>query len=47
MADRVDALGGQILIAAAPGRGTRINGRVPVPAVGLPVTAAAGRSHGR
>jgi len=47
MADRVDALGGEILIAAAPGRGTRINGRVPVPATGLPVTAAAGRPHGR
>jgi signal transduction histidine kinase len=37
MADRVDALGGEILIAAAPGRGTWINGRVPVPAAGLPV----------
>jgi signal transduction histidine kinase len=37
MADRVDALGGEILIAAAPGLGTRINGRVPVPAVRLPV----------
>jgi signal transduction histidine kinase len=37
MADRVDALGGEILIAAVPGRGTRINGRVPVPAVRLPV----------
>jgi signal transduction histidine kinase len=47
MADRVDALGGEILIAAAPGRGSRINGRVPVPATGLPVTAAAGRPHGR
>jgi signal transduction histidine kinase len=47
MADRVDALGGEILIAAAPGRGTSINGRVPVPALGLPVTAAAGRPHGR
>jgi signal transduction histidine kinase len=33
MADRVDALGGEILIDAAPGRGTRINGRVPAIAV--------------
>jgi hypothetical protein len=37
MADRVDALGGEILIDAAPGQGTRINGRVPAPAMGLPV----------
>ena len=36
MADRVDALGGEILIDAVPGQGTRINGRVPAPAVGLP-----------
>jgi signal transduction histidine kinase len=48
MADRVDALGGEILVAAAPGQGTRINGRVPVPAMGLPVhVAAAGRRRGR
>jgi signal transduction histidine kinase len=33
MGDRVDALGGEILIDAAPGRGTRINGRVPAIAV--------------
>jgi signal transduction histidine kinase len=42
MTDRVDALGGEILIAAAPGRDTRINGRVPVPAVGLPVHGGGG-----
>ena len=42
MADRVDALGGEILIAAAPGHGTRINGRVPVPALGLPVHRGGG-----
>jgi signal transduction histidine kinase len=47
MADRVDALGGEILIAAAPGRGTRINGWVPVPAMGLPVMVAARRPPGR
>ena len=47
MADRVNALGGEILIAAAPGRGTRINGRVPVPAVGLPVHGEARRRRGR
>ena len=29
MADRIDALGGEILIDADPGRGTRINGSVP------------------
>jgi len=42
MADRVDALGGEILIAVAPGHGTRINGRVPVPALGLPVHGGGG-----
>jgi signal transduction histidine kinase len=35
MADRIDALGGEISI----GSGTGINGRVPVTAVGLPVQA--------
>ncbi len=33
MADRIDALGGEILIDSGPGRGTRINGRVPATAV--------------
>ena len=42
MADRVDALGGEIRIDAAPGRGTRINGRVPAPAAGLPVHGSGG-----
>jgi signal transduction histidine kinase len=36
MADRVDALGGEIRIDAPPGRDTTINGRVPAPAMGLP-----------
>jgi signal transduction histidine kinase len=42
MADRVDALGGELLVAADPGRGTRINGRVPAPAMGLPVHGGGG-----
>jgi signal transduction histidine kinase len=42
MADRVDALGGEILVDAAPGQGTRINGRVPAPAMGLPVHGGGG-----
>jgi len=42
MADRVDALGGEIRIDAAPGRGTTINGRVPAPALGLPVHGGGG-----
>ena len=42
MADRVDALGGEILVDAGPGRGTRINGRVPAPAMGLPVHGGGG-----
>ena len=42
MADRIDALGGEIHIAADPGRGTRINGRVPVPVMGLPVHGGGG-----
>jgi signal transduction histidine kinase len=42
MADRVDALGGEIVIDAAPGRGATINGRVPTPATGLPVQGGGG-----
>jgi len=34
MADRIDALGGEIRIDPAPGRGARISGRVPVAATG-------------
>ena len=34
MADRIDALGGQIRIDPAPGRGTRISGSVPATAIG-------------
>jgi signal transduction histidine kinase len=33
MADRIDALGGEILIDSGPGRGTRINGKVPATAI--------------
>ncbi len=36
MADRIDALGGEIHIDPAPGRGTRISGSVPANAIGLP-----------
>ena len=36
MADRIDALGGEIRIDPGPGRGTRINGSVPAAAIGLP-----------
>ena len=32
MADRVDALGGRLEVASAPGTGTRIAGSVPVAA---------------
>ena len=35
MADRIDALGGEIRIDPAPGRGTRISGSVPAAAIGL------------
>jgi len=33
MADRIDALGGQILIDSGPGRGSRIHGSVPATAI--------------
>jgi signal transduction histidine kinase len=33
MADRIDALGGEIQIDSGPGRGTRINGSVPASAI--------------
>ena len=33
MADRIDALGGEIQIDSGPGRGTRINGSVPTSAI--------------
>jgi signal transduction histidine kinase len=42
MADRIDALGGEICLDPAPGRGTRISGRVPVPVMGLPVHGGGG-----
>jgi hypothetical protein len=35
MADRIDALGGEIRIDPDPGRGTRISGSVPAAAIGL------------
>jgi signal transduction histidine kinase len=34
MTDRIDAIGGRLTIASAPGRGTRIDGVVPVPGDG-------------
>jgi signal transduction histidine kinase len=33
MADRIDALGGEIQTDSGPGRGTRINGSAPATAV--------------
>jgi signal transduction histidine kinase len=42
MADRIDALGGEIRIDPAPGRGTRISGSVPATAIGLPVHSGRG-----
>jgi signal transduction histidine kinase len=31
LADRVDALGGHLELKSAPGRGTTIEGRIPIP----------------
>jgi signal transduction histidine kinase len=42
MADRIDALGGEIRIEEAPGRGTRISGRVPATTIGLPAYQCCG-----
>ncbi len=42
MADRIDALGGEIRIDPAPGRGTRISGSVPATAIGLPAHPCGG-----
>jgi signal transduction histidine kinase len=39
MSDRLSALGGRLEVASAPGRGTTITGRLPVPAA-APATAA-------
>jgi signal transduction histidine kinase len=36
MADRVDALGGEVGVTSAPGRGTQLHGSLPVVAVALP-----------
>jgi signal transduction histidine kinase len=33
MADRLDALGGRIDVRSAPGTGTRVTGRIPIPAI--------------
>jgi signal transduction histidine kinase len=30
MADRLDALGGELTVTSAPGRGTRVTGSLPV-----------------
>ena len=46
MADRIDALGGEIRIEPAPGRGTRISGSVPVAATGLPAHPGCGPAAG-
>jgi signal transduction histidine kinase len=32
MADRLGAIDGTLIVDSAPGRGTRIAGRIPVPA---------------
>jgi signal transduction histidine kinase len=42
MADRIDALGGEIRIEEAPGRGTRISGSVPATTIGLPAYQCCG-----
>jgi signal transduction histidine kinase len=31
MADRIDALGGEVEVTSAPGRGTQLHGSLPVP----------------
>jgi signal transduction histidine kinase len=36
MTDRVDALGGEVEVTSAPGRGTQLHGSLPVVAVGMP-----------
>ncbi|MBW3618671.1 MAG: GAF domain-containing protein [Actinobacteria bacterium] len=40
MRDRLDALGGHVSIDSAPGRGTRVEGRIPVAATDRVTTAA-------
>jgi signal transduction histidine kinase len=39
MTDRLDSLGGSLSVDAAPGRGTRITGRLPIENESLPATA--------
>jgi signal transduction histidine kinase len=46
MADRIDALGGEIHIDPAPGRGTRISGSVPATAIGLRAQPGRGPAAG-
>jgi hypothetical protein len=36
MSDRLAALGGELEVLSSPGGGTRISGRLPVPALNLP-----------
>jgi signal transduction histidine kinase len=36
MADRIDALGGEVEVTSAPGRGTQLHGSLPVVAVAVP-----------
>ena len=45
MADRIDALDGEIHIEPAPGPGTRISGSVPATAIGLPALLRLGAGH--
>jgi len=42
MADRIDALGGEIRIEEPPGRGIRISGSVPATTIGLPAYQCCG-----
>ena len=41
MSDRVGATGGSFKVQSAPGQGTRISGRIPVPAAQPTETAPA------
>lgn len=36
MTDRLNALGGEVEVTSAPGRGTQLHGSLPVVAVGVP-----------
>jgi signal transduction histidine kinase len=47
MKDRVEALGGSLQIESAPGRGTRVTGRIPVDALEKVTASAAGDGAGQ